>query len=48
MIISDHEKNKFTIRNRSELTVIETIKHKFGYLNCGLNYPDQKLIVLGI
>ena len=48
MIISDHGKNVFTIRNRSDLSVIKTIEHDFGYLSCGLYYPEQKVVVLGI
>ena len=48
MIISDHEFNKFTIRNRSDLSVIKIIKHNFGELNCGLYYPEQNVVVLGI
>ena len=48
MIISDHGKNKFTIRNREDLSVIKTIEHEFGYLNCGLCYPEQKLVELVI
>ena len=48
MIISDHVRDKFTIRNRSDLSVIKTIEHDFGYLRCGLYYPEQKVVVLGI
>ena len=47
MFISDHGKNKFSIRNRSDLKIIETIEHDFGFLYCGLYYPDQKVVVLG-
>ena len=48
MIISGHGKGKFAIRNRSDLLVIKTIKHDFGDLYCGLSYPEQKLVVLGM
>ena len=39
MIISDETRNKFTIRNRYDLSIIETIEHDFGYPNCGICYP---------
>ena len=49
MIISDdHLNNKLTIRNRYDLTVIQTIEHNFGLVQCGLCYPEQNLIILGI
>ena len=40
MIISDHGKNKFAIRNRSDLSVVKTIEHNIEYLRCGLYYPE--------
>ena len=48
MIISDHGENKFAIRNRSDLSIINTIEHEFGFLFSGLCYPEQKVVVLGI
>ena len=48
MIISDHDIHKFTIRNRSDLSVIKIISHNFGYLFCGLYYSEQKVLVLGM
>ena len=48
MIISDDVINKFTVRNSKNLSVIKTIGHKFGSLRCGLCYPEQKVVVLGI
>ena len=48
MIISDHDLNKFTIRNRSNLSVIKTIHHRFGHLWYGFYHPGQKIVTLGI
>ena len=49
MIISGDEWNKFTIRNSWDLSVIKTVEHEFGnVLNCGLCYPNQKIVILGI
>ena len=36
------------IRNREDLSVIETVKHDFGELWCGLCYPEKLVVVLGI
>ena len=48
MIISDYGRDKFSLRNREDLSVIKTIKHTFGFLRNGLYYPEQKVVVLGI
>ena len=48
MIISNQGLNKFTIRNRLNLSIIATIDHNFGFLNCGLYYPETKGVLLGI
>ena len=48
MIISDDVANKFTLRNRSCLSVIKTIEHEFGYIRCGMCYPKQRVVLLGI
>ena len=48
MIISDNFENKFQIRNRKDLSVIKTISHKFGWLKCGLCYPEEKVVIIGI
>lgn len=48
MIISDYEWNKFTLRNRKDLSVIKTIEHDFGSLRCGICYSKNKVVILGI
>ena len=48
MIISEDYGGKLTIRNRSDLSVIKTIKHNYGYLYCGLYFPEQKVVMLGM
>lgn len=48
MIISEDVNNKFTIRNRKDLSILKTIEHDFGQLKCGLCYPEKKVVVLGI
>ena len=48
MIISDDFTNKFTIRNRQTLSVMKRVEHDYGCLYCGLCYPEQKVVVLGI
>ena len=48
MIISGDAYNKFMIRNRKDLTEIKTVEHNFGCLYCGLCYPEQMIVVLGI
>lgn len=49
MIISSDGKNKFAIRNWEDLSVIKIFELNFGdYLCCGLCFPDQKLVVLGM
>ena len=40
--------SKLTLRNRKDLKVIKTIHNKYGLLYCGLNYPEEKIIILGI
>ena len=48
MIISDDASNTFKIRNRTDLSVIKTIRHGFGRLYNGLCYPENKVVVLGL
>ena len=48
MIITSDLNSKFTIRNRRDLSVIKTVEHLFGDLKCGICYPEQKLVLLGI
>ena len=48
MILSDDCDNKFTIRNRKDLSVIKTIEHDFGSMRCGLCYNDQNVLILGV
>ena len=44
MIISSHEKNKFAVRNRKDLSIIKIFDHGFGDVHgygdvrCGLFY----------
>lgn len=42
MLICDEGENKFTIRNKKDFSIIKRIVHKYGYLRCGLSYPEQK------
>ena len=48
MILSDDKWDKFAIRNHEDLSIIAIFKHDFGYLWCGLCFPEQKVVVLGI
>ena len=48
MLISHDGSNKFSIRNSSDLSVINTIEHEFGSLLCGLYYQEQNVVVMGI
>ena len=48
MIICNDIVDKFTIRNRKDLSIIRTVEHEYGNINCGLCYPDQTIVVLGI
>ena len=48
IIISENVKNKFTIRNRKDLSILQTVEHGLGFLRCGITYPDKKIVVLGI
>ena len=40
MIISSHGIDKFTIRNRKDLSIINIIEHDLGILRFGLCYPE--------
>ena len=40
MFISGDIYNEFTLRNRLDLSVIKTVEHEFGFLKCGLCYPE--------
>ena len=48
MIISGDIGDKFTIRNRYDLKVLKIVDHNFGYLYCGLYYPEKKNVIMGI
>ena len=48
MIVSDSGLNKFTFRNGSDFSIIKTFDIGKGHLLCGLCYPEQKEVVLGI
>ena len=36
------------IRNRYDLSILATIDHNLGSLYCGLCYPEEMVVVLGI
>lgn len=40
--------NTFTLRNRHDLSVINKVSHLFGDLKCGLCYPEEMVVLLGI
>ena len=48
MIISEEGVHKFKIRNLKDLKIIKTVEHDYGFLHCGLCYPERKIVVLGI
>ena len=48
MIISSDLKNELIIRNRLNLSIFKTVYHFFGFLSCGICYPNELIVFLGI